>query len=124
MDTLWDEVIKLAAALATVTLVPLASAYLMKLLKRAGLAVEAEEQAKIEKMAQEAILAAEEWARAELKARGTKALPDAKLSEATETLMARVPSLSDDEADAVIHAQLAKLRVASGGALLRTPAEV
>lgn len=121
MDALLDEALKAVFVAVAGSLGTLLVAILVKLLQRVGLSVSAEQQAKIEKLAQEAILAAEEWARAEIKAGSLKMPSTAKLVQATEDLMAKVPSLTAEDADAVIHAQIAKLRVAAGGALLRTP---
>lgn len=124
MDTLLDEALKAVFVAVSGALGTLLVALLVRLLQRVGLSISAEQQAKIEKLAQEAILAAEELARAEIKAGAAKMPSEAKLTQAVEDLMAKVPKLAADEADAVIHAQLARLRAASGGALLRTPAGI
>lgn len=79
-------------------------------LKKRGLDLSAEQQAKLESLAQKAILAVEEWARSQAKA-GIKVPGDVKFGMATEILKAAVPSVSDDLLQSSLNTQLATLRI-------------
>jgi type II secretory pathway component PulK len=114
METLTDGVIQLAFTILTVLLVPLLTAILAKVLKRVGLSVEAEKQAKLEKLVQDAILATEEWARAQVKGKVLKILPEDKLVRAVEQILAKVPGISEQEAIDLVNQELPKLRGAAG----------
>lgn len=118
MDDIYGELIKLGFTILTVMVVPLVTAILIKVLKRIGLSVSAEQQAKLEKLAQDAILATEEYASARIKAQLVKLLPAEKLTKAVELLMDKVPGITPQEATLLVQQELPKLRASAAGFLL------
>jgi uncharacterized protein YoaH (UPF0181 family) len=63
---------------------------------------------------QDAILATEEWARAQVKGKVLKILPEDKLVRAVEQILAKVPGISEQEAIDLVNQELPKLRGAAG----------
>ena len=122
MDALLDELLKAVFVAVSGVVGTLLVALVAKLLQRIGLAVSAEQQAKLEKLAQDAVLATEEWARAKAKAELQKVLPEEKLTQAVTQLLAKVPGITQDEAVALVNQELPKLRAASAGFVRATTA--
>jgi len=114
MDTLISELVKLVFAVAVVVLVPLAGAFAVRLLQKLGISIDAEKRAKLEKLAQDGILAAEEYAHAKIVAGVEKILPAAKLAYAVKHLLDQVPGISTEEAEALVNQELPKVRAATG----------
>lgn len=85
-------------------------------LKKRGLDLSAEQQAKLEALAQKAILAAEEWARGLTKA-GQAPSSTAKLQTAIAIVREALPGASADAIAAAVNSGLASLRVAAPAAV-------
>lgn len=116
MDTIVTELIKLLFAVATAVAVPLALKFVYLWLQKMGLSLDAEKRAKVEKLAQDAILAAEEWALAKLKI-GDKVISADKLDAAVAHLMGHVPGITIAEATALVNQELPKMRASAQGFL-------
>jgi len=82
-------------------------------LKKRGLDLSAEQQAKLEALAQKAILAVEEWARGQFKTSGIVTTGDVKMGLAKNIVSEQLPNVSPELVEAAINTQLATLRVAS-----------
>ncbi len=85
-------------------------------LKKRGLDLSAEQQAKLEALAQKAILAAEEWARGLTKT-GQVPSSAAKLNAALAIVREAVPGVSEAAIAAAVNSGLASLRVAAPAAV-------
>ena len=85
-------------------------------LKKRGLDLSAEQQAKLEALAQKAILAAEEWARGLAKA-GQVPSSAAKLNAALAIVREALPGASEAALAAAVNSGLASLRVAAPAAV-------
>ncbi len=109
---LTTEVIKTVFAVATPIIVGLVTTLLVKALQKANLSISADNQAKLEHLAEQAILATEEWAAARIKAKLPTFSSD-KLAQAVTTLTAKVPGITVDEAADLIHATLPQVRGAT-----------
>jgi hypothetical protein len=117
MDDLQTEIIRTVLAIATPVLATLATALIVKALQKIGLSVDAEKQAKLEYLATQAILRAEEWAAARIKAQVGSTTAAMKLEKALTDLTDRVPGISREEAAALVHATLPKLQLGATGFL-------
>lgn len=107
---LTTEVIKTVLAIATPVLVGLLTTLLVKVLQKYNLSISADNQAKLEYFAQQAILSTEEWAASRIKAHLPTVSAD-KLTQAITTLTAKVPGITADEAANLIHAALPKMEL-------------
>lgn len=109
----------LASALAALLVKALAG-----WLKKQGLELTAAQQAKLEELARKAILAVEEWARAQAKA-GITTPSDIKFAMAKNILSEQLPEVSDTILAATLNSQLATIRACTPGdlAALRLPKE-
>ncbi|MDE2621255.1 MAG: hypothetical protein KGL54_13935 [Sphingomonadales bacterium] len=85
-------------------------------LKKRGLDLSAEQQAKLEALAQKAILAAEEWARG-LAKQGSAPSSAAKLNAALAIVREALPGASEAALAAAVNSGLASLRVAAPAAV-------
>jgi hypothetical protein len=85
-------------------------------LKKRGLDLSAEQQAKLEALAQKAILAAEEWARG-LAKQGSAPSSAAKLNAALAIVREALPGASEAAIAAAVNSGLASLRVAAPAAV-------
>jgi hypothetical protein len=102
LDALFTPVVQaLGSALVAAVL-----ALIVQLVRRIGIDLTAQQQAKIEHYARLAIQAAEEWAGRQIKAHLTPPQSVDKLVYATKYLLTRVPGLTEAEAQDLIHAQL------------------
>lgn len=108
MNDVTTQIVGFVISLATPVLATLATALMVKALQRIGLQVDAERKARLEYVASQAILRAEEWAAARLKA-NLPATGTEKLQAAMVDLTDRIPGISNEEASALIHATLPKL---------------
>src|SRR3972149_6691182 len=115
-DDLVLEVVRLALTILAPVLAALGSAVLVKMFQRVGLEVSAEKQARLEKIAQDAIFGAEEWAAGAIK-RNLPVPSGAKLNQALARFLMRAPGVSEDEAAAIIHAELPKVGLGAVGFL-------
>ena len=102
MDALLDELLKAVFVAVSGVVGTLLAALVVKLLQRIGLAVSAEQQAKLEKLAQDAVLATEELARARIKDGVGKVASAEKLTQAVELLLRKVPNISQEEASVLV----------------------
>lgn len=115
VDILRELAVGIAAALAPV-IAGLVVAILARALRRLGLEVSAWEQARLEKLVQDAILRAEEWAAARRKLGA--AIPSSDvLRRATEDVAARVDG-SPEEIRQLIWQELPKLGLGASGPVL------
>lgn len=116
---LTTEVIKAVLAIATPVLVTLLTALLVKALQKVGLSVDADRKAKLEFHAREAILRAEEWAAAIIKAKTSPSAVTArmKLEKAVTDLTAKFPGIDRQEAADLIHATLPKMELGAASFL-------
>lgn len=80
-------------------------------LKKRGLDLSAEQQARLEALARQAVLAVEEWARG-LKKQGATVSSNAKLVAAVAAVKTALPQETDAVIEAAVHSQLASLRLA------------
>ena len=113
---LTQELIKTVLAVATPIILGYVLALLHRLVKKAGFTLSAENEARLEKAAYDAIYHAEEWAAARIKARIDTTAAD-KLEHAIATMTAKVPGLTADEAAALVHQNLPKLQLGAAGFL-------
>lgn len=111
-----DEVMKLIFAALAATLLPAVVAIAHRLFARLGLQVGAEQDAKLRVIAQAAIHEAEERAGAAVK-RGLPVDSASKLEMAITRVVDAIPGVSREEADAVVHQELPKVRAALSGVL-------
>ena len=113
MDVFIDEVIRLVFAVATVVAVPLVTALVVRYVQKLGLTISAENQARLETAARQAILASEEWAAAKVKAKlPEKITSEAKLAHAVTHMVDQIPSVTTEQAEAIVTAQLPIVRKA------------
>lgn len=117
MNDLLTEALRTILQTALAALVPMLIALIVQQLRKVGLQVNAEHQAKLEHYAQLAALEAEEWASQRIKAHIGQVLPREKLERAIATLLDRVPGITRQEATAIIHAQLPLLGAGAAAAL-------
>jgi len=111
METILDEVVKLVFSVAALVIAPLAVALVARLLRKVGLSLDAEKQAKIEKIARDGILLAEEKAARLVKAKLRPMLSSEKLAMAMKHLLDQVPGISTDEAELIVTQELPKVGV-------------
>ncbi len=111
MDDVLVEVVKVVGAIAAPVLATLVTALLVKTLKKIGLEVDAEQQAKTEHLVRRAILRAEEWAATRVKAKYGTTTAEMKLQRAMQDVLEHVPGLTPPEAAALIHAKLPELQL-------------
>lgn len=120
MDQIVDQVVKLVFDVAVVVLVPLVVALAVRLLQKVGLSLSAENQAKLEKVARDGIMLAEERAAAAVR----RSLPEwssgEKLQAATRHLLDQVPGITTMEAERIVTAELPKVGVGAAAFLAAT----
>lgn len=118
MDDLTTEVVKLVFAIVAPVLATLVTALLVRLFKKVGLQLDAERQAKLEKITHDAILRAEEVAATRLRAQLPVTAKD-KLETAIADILDRVPGVTADEAAALVHQQLPRVGLGAASFLTR-----
>ncbi|OFW05634.1 MAG: hypothetical protein A3H96_11275 [Acidobacteria bacterium RIFCSPLOWO2_02_FULL_67_36] len=116
MNDVLIDVLKTVGTILAPILATLLTALAYKALKRAGLDLDAEKQAKLEYLARQAILRAEEWGANQLKTH-LPATSGQKLQRAVTDLLDKVPGISDVEAAALVHAELPKVALGASGFL-------
>lgn len=107
VDILMALLVPFLTALATQLVI-----FIAQWLRKRGLDLSAEQQARLEALAQKAIAAVEEWARSQA-AHGIRVPGDVKLESAATLLLQQEPKLSQSLAEAAIHSQLAMIRTAA-----------
>lgn len=110
MDQIINELIKTVIDAAVVTIIPLVVAFIVQQIRKTGLEISAQSQARLQVIAENAVLAVEEWAADRVK----RAIPTAnsqKYARALEIVLEKVPGISEDEAHDLIHAALPKVGV-------------
>lgn len=93
---------------AVILLVPVIVGIAVQVLRRVGLQVSASQQARMQAIAENAVLAAEEWAVARAK-RKFPVSSDQKLERALETILYKVPGIDREEAKELVDAALPKV---------------
>lgn len=110
-----------AARMTILALAPLlvgaVTAAAVQLFRKFGLDLDAQKQAKVEYYARLAIQEAEEWAARKLTQANIVITGSEKLSRAVESLVAKVPGVSQAEATALVHALLPEVGVGAAAAL-------
>ncbi len=104
MDALLQELARAVVGVLGVLLVPL----LIQQLRKLGLQVSAEQDAKLRAVAQSAIRGAEEQAASVAKASmgGTVIKGSEKLERAVSTVLERLPGITPEEATRIVHEEL------------------
>lgn len=115
-----EEAARLIVTVGAVVLVPLAVAAVVKILQRLGLEVEAGQRDRIERIVREAVLSVEEWAAAAARRSNVSVRAGAKLERAVTAILDRVPNISRQEAEALVHAALPALGLGAAEHLART----
>lgn len=114
LGVLVSEAVRLLVATLAVIVAPVLIGVLVRWLQWLGLTLDAERQAKLEKIVQDAVLAVEEWAAARAK-RGVKIAAETKLRQATERIVSRWPGLTPEEAERLVQAALPRLGLGAAG---------
>ncbi len=116
LDTLLPELAKLLVGVIGALLVPL----LIQQMRKLGLQVSAEQDAKLRAVAQSAIRGAEEQAAAVAKqsAGGIVLKGSEKLERAVSTVLERVPGVSEGEAKRIVHEELPRVGAGATAAAL------
>lgn len=106
MDAVIDQAVQALGAIVAAALV----AVLVKLFQRFGIALDQERQDQLTRVAQQAVARAEEWAAAQVKAKVKGKIPGAeKFERAVADVIARVPRVSREEAEAIVTAALPQM---------------
>lgn len=116
-NDLLTEVINTVLGIATPILTVLLTAFLVKALQKVGLNVDADKTAKLEYFATQAILRAEEWGAARIKANAGTMTAAMKLEKALTDLTDKVPGITREEASALVHATLPKVNLGAAAFL-------
>ena len=103
MDLLIDEIVKLLGGVLAGALIAL----VVKLLHRVGLQINEDREKQLRAVAVDAIARVEEWAASHAKRKlKTKITGADKLESAVADIIDRIPGVSHEEAEAVIHSML------------------
>lgn len=105
-NTLQPVILSLLGTLVTVIVAQLGAV----VKKRWGLELSAEIEEKLQRVAYDAVHAAEEAGASWLKQKGEKMVSGAKYGEAINYMLARAPSLTSEEADRYVTAALGKTK--------------
>lgn len=109
MDLFIDELVRtLLQALAPIVAAAVVGVLALAM-KRIGLSISAENQARTEKLVHDAIFFAEERVSGYLK-KGVKPV-QSKLAIATQQVLDKIPGITQTEAEALIHTELPKLGI-------------
>jgi hypothetical protein len=119
MEGLIDQTVQMVGAMLAAALV----AVLVKLFQRFGIALDQERQDQLQSVARQAVARAEEWGATQLKGLAKRKLPALgaeKFERAVTDVVARIPRVSREEAEAVVQAALPQmgLGAAAGAAAL------
>ena len=120
MDTLIDEIIKGTFGILTPIILSLVTAWIYRKLQVVNITLSAEQRAKLEMIAQQGILYAEEWARRQVQA-GAAATSGEKLDQAVDYIVGQMPATSREAATDLVHALMPRVRAAVEG-FLQPPA--
>lgn len=93
---------------AILALMPLLVAAIVQFVRKLGMDLSASQQAKLQVIAENAVLAAEEWAVSRIK-RKIPTPGESKLARAVESILFKVPGVTEDEAKELINAALPKV---------------
>lgn len=115
MDELQKEIIQTVVAIAAPVIASLVAGILVKVFQKFGLDVSAEKHAKLEKIALDAILRAEEWAASKVRTAPGSITAANKLEQAVTDIVDKVPGVTRDEAADLVHANIAKLGLGAAG---------
>jgi len=116
MEPLLDELIKLLFTIVTITITAALPFILKKIFDKFNLQVSAENQAKLEKYIQDAILATEEWAATRIKA-SIPVNAGAKAEKFITIALDKIPGITADEALKLAQQELPKLGLGASGFL-------
>lgn len=119
MEALIDQLVQVLGGVVAAALV----AVLVKLFQRFGIALDQERQDQLQTVARQAVARAEEWGATQLKGIAKSKLPSLsgeKFERAVTDVIARVPRVSREEAEAIVTAALPQmgLGAAAGAAAL------
>lgn len=106
-----EQVIEIVRSALAVTLAPLLVLVVVRIAKRLGLDLSAEQQAQLEKTAQDAILRAEEWAATKARESSAAIKPDPvqKLGVAVDHVKQELPNVPTAKVVAAIESNLARV---------------
>lgn len=114
MEQVIDQVMQMLGAALAAALVGL----VVQLLRKMGIALDAERQAQLEYTAKQAVLRVEEQAAAYVKTHAVKMLPKDKLEKAVADVLTKIPRVSQAEAEDIVQAVLPQLGIgAAAGAV-------
>lgn len=108
MQPFVDQILGIVIQGSVALILPAIVAVLVQALRKYGIQIGAEQQARLQVIAENAVLAAEEWAVARIK-RAVPTSDGEKFERAAEIVVSKVPGISDDEAHDLIHAALPKI---------------
>lgn len=106
-----EQVIEIVGSALAVTLAPLIVIVVVRIAKKLGLDLSAEQQARLEKTAQDAIMRAEEWAAQKVNQSGGIVKPDSiqKLGVAVDHVKQELPKVATAKVVAAIESNLARV---------------
>lgn len=114
MDLFADELIKAAFAIVVPILSALLLAVVVQFLRKLGLELSAERQAKLEHTVHGLLLQVEEWGASRVKA-GVETKAKDKLEHYLALAAAKIPGITSEEAAALAHSELPKLGRGAAG---------
>lgn len=117
MDSVIEEVVRAVIQIVAPIIAGLVVVVLVAFVRKLGLEIGAEQEAKLRLHVQGAILAVEERAAAAAKHYSSRLDPSEKLAQAVESVMLRVPGITEAEATRLIHEELPKVAAGAAGFL-------
>lgn len=108
MQAVLDQILAIVIQGSVALILPAIVALIVQAARKYGFQIGAEQQARLQVIAENAVLAAEEWAADRIK----QQVPTSgfkKFERAADILLSKVPGISDEEAHDLIHAALPKI---------------